>query len=387
MKERRKRNLGRIWYGHNMEWRDPAQVVGQWKEASHVAPGLIAYSIRGKWWDILAENKITLLVTREYEHLAMAMRADSKGGSISYIRLAHPSGLAVDRDKNIIYLASTRNPNQIYDFLPAKSGIPVLLPHRSRFFPGNLYIHDLALIKNTLFANAVGHNSVIRILDHGNFLPVWWPKCMEQAGKAAFSRNYIQLNSIACGNSLRNSFFSASADTISRIRPGQKNFPVDKRGVIFSGATREPVVRQLTRPHSARLYHKELWVNNSGYGEFGIADTKKGTFSPLRRFSGWTRGLCFYKNIAFVGTSRVIPRFRQYAPGVDMNKSECAVHAIEIKSGKILASLVWPQGNQIFALDWIKSGITTGFPFFAFDSKTAKKQKELFYNFKIGGNA
>ena len=35
------------------------------------------------------------------------------------------------------------------------------------------------------------------------------------------------------------SYFSASTDTVSARRPGHRNFAVNRRGVIFSGATRE----------------------------------------------------------------------------------------------------------------------------------------------------
>ena len=98
--------------------------------------------------------------------------------------------------------------------------------------------------------------------------------------------------------------------------PGQRNYPVDRRGVIFSGATREPVVRGLTRPHSARIWRRKLWVNNSGYGEFGTAGD--GAFVTVARLPGWTRGLAFAGGYAFVGVSRVIPRFSAYAPGLDV---------------------------------------------------------------------
>jgi hypothetical protein len=128
-----------------------------------------------------------------------------------------------------------------------------------------------------------------------------------------------------------------------RRRPGHLNFPVDRRGVIFSGATREPIVEGLTRPHSARLRDGVIWIDNSGYGELGrVVD---GTFEPVVRLPGWTRGLSFAGDIAFVGTSRVIPRFRRYAPGLDEARSECGIHAIDVHSGKIQGSLAAGQSD------------------------------------------
>ena len=199
--------------------------------------------------------------------------------------------------------------------------------------------------------------------------------------RPALRSELLQLNSIAAGPSLSKSFFTASTDRISTRRPGHQNFPVDKRGLIFSGATREPVVTGLTRPHSARLYRRRLWVDNSGYGELCVVNGNG--FETVTRLPGWTRGLCFQKSIAFVGTSRVIPRFRQYAPGLNVQQSECGVHAVDIQSGKILGSLIWPKGNQIFSIEAAPQRFFSGLPFAAGRKRSLEEEKELFYAFEL----
>ena len=392
MKYHSNKDLGALWARHNADWRDPAQIVGHWRDAVESDPKLLRYTVRGSWWETLEKTGITLLVTREYEHLVMAIRAAPGVSAISYMCMPHPSGIAVNRGSGMVYISSTRNPNQLYEFLPVISMMPrldvnveslegcPLVPVRSHFYPGCLYMHDLALIDNALYANSVGQNCVIRLHDNGSYERVWWPRCIETENGPAFGQNYIQLNSIAAGDDLKSSFFSASADKLSSVRPGHKNFPVDKRGVIFSGSTREVILRGLTRPHSARLYKGKIWVANSGYGEFGFIEN--GGFSPILKLPGWTRGLCLYKNIAFIGTSRIIPRFLQYAPGLDADSSLCGIYAVDIKSGQVLGSLIWPYGNQIFAIDWILSQVSFGFPFSINASRTANRKKTLFYAFE-----
>jgi uncharacterized protein (TIGR03032 family) len=155
---------------------------------------------------------------------------------------------------------------------------------------------------------------------------------------------------------------------------------VNRRGVIFSGATREPIARGLTRPHSARLHNGQLWVDNSGYGEVGIVEN--GGFIPVACLPGWTRGLCFHGRIAFVGTSRVIPRFRQYAPGLDVEASVCGVHALDTVTGQVLGSLLWPYGNQIFAIESVPREWTSGFPFLVGIRRAVTREKQLFYTFQ-----
>jgi len=387
----RGRAVDALWAHHHGMFSDARQIVSQWEDAARVDPAWLRYRTRGRWWETLAETDATLLVSREYEHLVMAFSLRRGRPEVSYLRLPHPSGIAVDRRRHVVHIASTRNPNQIYDFVPATGALPrrdvkvsairgrPLLPVRSRFFPGSFYVHDLALIGGRLHAAAVGQNAIVRLDDRGGGIPVWWPRCAERRGRPLLQQNHIQLNAIAAGRSLGTSYFSASASAVSRLRPGHPRFPVDHRGVIFSGATREPVVRGLTRPHSARLHERRIWVNNSGYGELGVGEG--GAFRPVARLPGWTRGLCFRGAVAFVGTSRVIPRFRAYAPGLDVDACECGVHAVDARTGRVLGSLLFPLGNQIFAVEWVDRRMSGGFAFPADRSLDAASLRQLFYAF------
>ncbi len=390
--------LEQLWARHSAEWRDPAQIASQWREATRVDRRLLQHRVRGDWWAVLAELGVTLLVTREYEHLVMAMRATGAGPEITYMPMPHPSGLAVDSSSGVVHVASTRNPNQVYDLTPvtgvvARSDVAVrepegrpLVPVGSRFYPGSLYLHDLALVGGELLATAVGQNAVVRLGGGGKAERLWWPRSIEREGAPIFDRNVLQLNSIAAGPDLAGCYFSASAERPSARRPGHRNFPVDRRGVLFSGATREPLARGLTRPHSARLHRGRVWVDDSGYGELIAIDPERGDQETVARLPGWTRGLCFAGKVAIAGTSRVIPRFRQYAPGLEVETSECGLHAVDAESGRLLGSLIWPWGNQIFAVEPAPSGWTSGLPFNARGRRAGQREKELFYAFATGGS-
>lgn len=383
--------LDASWERHNAEWREPAQIASSWREAVRTDPRLLRCAVRGPWWETLAGFGITLLVTREYEHLVVAMNASGKRPLITYLPMPHPSGLAVDRSRGVIHIASTRNPNQVIDLAPVTALFPrldvkaeplegrPLIPLRSRFFPGCLYLHDMAMLAGDLYANAVGQNAVVRLGDDANVERAWWPHCIETESGPVFSRNHIQLNSIAAGADLTTSYFSASADRIGGRRPGHKDFPVNRRGVIFSGATREPMARGLTRPHSARLWAGKIWVDDSGYGTLNVVEGHRSL--TVARLPGWTRGLSFFEGIAFVGTSLVLPRFRQYAPGLDAGDSVCGVHAVDTASGQVVASLTWPHGNQIFSIDWVPADFASGFCFKA-GRRASVREKKLFYAFE-----
>jgi uncharacterized protein (TIGR03032 family) len=356
--------MSRLHDKQNQKFRDPAQIVGLWGEAGVNPRSLGAHADKG-WNQTLKRLGVTLLVTREYEHLVLALGA----GPTTWLQLPHPSGLVVDREGGAVHIACTRNPNLLMELRGE-----TLLPTRVRFFPGSLYLHDLALIGGKLHANAVGQNAVVRLDYDQEAKRVWWPACIERDGKPVFQRNHLQLNSIAAGKTLKESFFSASLDQMLKQVPGDQDYPVDRRGVLFSGRTRQPVAYGLTRPHSARFHGKELWVNNSGYGQVGRIVGKH--FEPLVKLESWTRGLCFVKEVLFVGLSKLLPRFHAYAPGLDYRKSQCGVVAIDTITGQILGKIIWPHGNQIFAIDWIKHARLP------FDGKNGTSQ--LFYNLNIG---
>jgi len=390
MKKRKDRTQD-MWNVHGARWRSPSHVVSHWEEAGNAPEqGLLEARARGAWWEILESLQITLLVTREYEHTAVGLSARDGKPRTTYMRMPHPSGIAVNRKTGAVHIACTRNPNQVMEFAPLSNvldrkdvntpspGDRPLMPAGTRFYPGSLYLHDLAVINGELYGNAVAHNCIVKLPAAGGFERVWWPRCIESDAGPEFRVNYLQLNSIAAGKDIESSFFTASTDKVSSRRPGHRNFPVDGRGVVFSGKTRESAASGLTRPHSARLYRGGLWLDNSGYGE--LVRVRGGSFEPVVRLPGWTRGLCFCKGYAFVGTSRVIPGFEQYAPGLDPSKSMCAVHAVELKTGKVRGYLEWPIGNQVFSTEWISVLKCTGFPFRA---GSKDERKKLFYSYEI----
>jgi uncharacterized protein (TIGR03032 family) len=381
-----------LWSTHDAQWRDPAQVVAQWAEAG-VDKRLVAHRATKDFWEELARLDVTVLVTREYEHLMMALTVHQGRPHVTFLSLPHPSGIAVDEKHQHVHVAATRNPNQIFTLAPARAALnrgdaraPALddrplVPLRSRFLPGSLYVHDLALIGGKLHGNAVAHNAVVSIDAENGWKRVWWPKTIETGAGPDWSRNYLQLNSIAAGRTLRDSFFSASSEAPGRKRPGMLGYPVDGRGVIFSGRTREVIARGLTRPHSARFdaASGRLWVDNSGYGEVGVIED--GGFTAVARLPGWTRGLAFRDGVALVATSRVIPRFRAYAPGLDVDRSVCGLHVVDTSSGRVLASLRWPYGNQVFAVECVSRSMTLGLPFTGRNPSSGSRARNLFYAF------
>jgi uncharacterized protein (TIGR03032 family) len=386
------------WAVDDAAWRDPEAIVAGLRDGEAIDRSLLLSKVTGDWWNVLDQLNACLVVSREYEHLLLAMTVTPRGPRESYMTLPHPSGLAFDARSERLHVASTRNPNQLYQLAPAASHniaerladnrtdghndeARSLVPVSTSFLPGRLYLHDLALIGGVLHGNAAGLNAIVRLAGPGMFEVIWWPRSIERDGRPDTSRNYLQLNSIAAGDEVASSFFSASTAEPSARRPGHRNFPVDKRGVIFSGMTRDPIARGLTRPHSARQHQGELWVDDSGYGLLALI--RDGEPVTLAKLPGWTRGLAFAEDIAFVGTSRVISRFAHYAPGLSVERSICAVHALDVSSGEILGSIRWPAGNQVFDIAVLPRSVTWGFPIIAGRKQRRSAISSFFFSYQI----
>ena len=331
---------------------------------------------------------ITLIISREYEHLLIALHSDGKKITQTFFPLPHPSGIAVKHNK--VYVASTRNPNKIVEFIPSSGEMNrledknpiaeknILTPARIKIYAGAYYFHDLAFIGDELYANSVGQNALIKpdFGKAGSDDIIWQPDI--ETGKDLKAANYLQLNSIAAGRNVEESCFSASVAIPQRLRPGNPRFDVDGKGVIFNGKSKI-VATGLTRPHSARFADNKLWVCNSGYGGLGFIDD--GKYVDFKTFAGWTRGLHFRENIAFTGISRILKRFENYAPGLNPRKAISAIVATDINTGKETGRIEFPSGNQIFAIESIPGNITNGFIFNNIQTDN-RRIKSFFYKYK-----
>jgi uncharacterized protein (TIGR03032 family) len=137
-------------------------------------------------------------------------------------------------------------------------------------------------------------------------------------------------------------------------KPWKAGYGPREKGVVFSGRTREPLLRGLTCPHAAKLYAGRLWVCNSGFGSVGYVDgfdshdPAKARYIEVAKVPGFSRGLAFAGDHMFVGLSKVIPAYEPYAPGLTSADTQCGVWVFNWKTGEHVASLAWPEGYQIY---------------------------------------
>ncbi len=126
-------------------------------------------------------------------------------------------------------------------------------------------------------------------------------------------------------------------------------------GVLFDVASGEVITRGLSMPHSPRWYAGRLWVCESGAGTLGYIDLNTGKYEPIAEVPGFTRGLDFRGEFAFVGLSQVresavfsgIPITERLAE----HERTCGVCAIDLTTGQVVGLLRFETAVQeIFAV-------------------------------------
>ena len=128
-----------------------------------------------------------------------------------------------------------------------------------------------------------------------------------------------------------------------------------KGGIVMDVASGEVITRGLSMPHSPRWYAGRLWVCESGAGTFGFIDQSTGKYVPIAEVPGFTRGVDFAGNLAFVGLSQVRESavFSGIAITERLTEEErtCGVCVIDLRSGQVIGLLRFETAVQeVFAV-------------------------------------
>jgi uncharacterized protein (TIGR03032 family) len=112
-------------------------------------------------------------------------------------------------------------------------------------------------------------------------------------------------------------------------------------GILMDVASGEVLARGLSMPHSPRWHAGRLWVCESGAGTLGYIDPTTGRYEPIAEVPGFTRGLDFAGNFAFVGLSQV--RESAVFSGLPITERLaeqeriCGVYVVNLTSGRVVA--------------------------------------------------
>jgi uncharacterized protein (TIGR03032 family) len=128
-----------------------------------------------------------------------------------------------------------------------------------------------------------------------------------------------------------------------------------KGGILIDVDNGDVIARGLSMPHFSRFYVGRFWVCESGKGTLGYIDPLAEKYEPIAAVPGFTRGLDFAGNLAFIGLSQVreiavfsgIPITERLAE----NERACGVCAVDLTTGQVVALLRFETSVQdVFAV-------------------------------------
>lgn len=292
--------------------------------------------------DWLAEQQVSLALTNTLGHSLFLIGLKPNGElAVNECKFDRCMGL-VAADSNTLYMVTRyqiwRLENALLPGELTDSGCDRLYIPQMAYTTGVLNVHDVAVdAAGEVVFVATRFNCLGKVSDTKSFVPLWHPPFIADI----VAPDHCHLNGMAMRNgqiAYASSF--SQTDTHEGWRKFQRN-----GGTITDVGSNEIVVSGLSMPHSPRVYRDQLWVAQSGTGEFGRVDVRRGIFEPMVFGAGFLRGLDFYGDFAVVGSSK--PRnsdfFNDLVLGERLDalsvKPLRGLHIIDLNAGEIVHSL------------------------------------------------
>ena len=296
-----------------------------------------------------------MLVTTYQAGKLVIVRRDGEVVNTHFRTFRKPMGMAVGSDRFAIGTAQ-----EIWEFRSVPAVAPRLKPegkHDACFIPreghitGDIQIHEMQYVGDELwFVNTAFSCLCTMDRDH-SFVPRWRPPFV-----SAFAPgDRCHLNGLGLQDGKPRWVTALGhTDTMGGWRENKKN-----GGLLIDLNSNEIVSRGLSMPHSPRWYQNRLWLLESGSGSFGTIDLQTGKYEGICQFPGFTRGLDFIGNLAFIGLSQVRETavFSGIAITDRLKETErtCGVWVVDIVSGNTVAFLKFEQAVQeIFAVSLLR---------------------------------
>jgi uncharacterized protein (TIGR03032 family) len=308
---------------------------------------------------ILEQLGISVLVSTYQAGKLVALRAHGGVLNTHFRTFSRPMGMAVHQGRLAI---GTSVEIWEYHNVPAVSRrLEGDTPHDACFLPrsalvtGDIQIHEMAWATGTQ-SRSLAHprlvfvNTRFSCLCIGDaqfsFVPIWRPSFVTKL--APEDRCHLNGLGMVDGQPAYVTALGVS-DESAGWRANKKS-----GGILIDLSANEIIARGLSMPHSPRWYAGRLWVLESGAGGLGIIDLNTGKYECVATLPGFTRGLDFYGNYAFIGLSQV--RETNVFSGIaiaerPLSERNCGVWVVDITSGQTVAFVRFEDALQeIFAV-------------------------------------
>lgn len=305
------------------------------------APGAesLASVSTASFGQLLGATASSLLVSTYQTNKLVCARVPIGGGGLNthFRDIDKPMGLAVAPGR---FALGTRTevwdlrdmPEAAAKLEPAGSHDACYLP-RNRHVTGDIAIHELAFAGGELWLVATAFSCLATLDADHSFVPRWAPPFITRLA----SEDRCHLNGMAVVDD-RVAFVTAlgRSDEAGGWRANKAD-----GGLLIDVASSEIVAQGLSMPHSPRWHSGRLWVLESGRGTLAAVDLASGAVQTVTELPGFTRGLAFVGDYAFVGLSQIreSSTFGDLPLTQRLRERQCGVWLVDLRSGEIAGFL------------------------------------------------
>lgn len=210
---------------------------------------------------------------------------------------------------------------------------------RATYFTGEIDIHDLHWIGDTLLAVNTRFSCLATIDHHFSFTPLWKPFFISKISP----EDHCHLNGVA--------FENDSPKYVTAL--GKTNVPEgwrankDKGGIVMDVPSNSIVAEGLSMPHSPRIYNNKLYVLESSAGNLVCIDPMNGKKEIIVSLDGFARGMDKIGDFLFIGLSKLRKKSATFNDLPIAKKSLfCGIVVVHLPTAKIVGHLKYENSVE-----------------------------------------
>ncbi len=293
---------------------------------------------------LLNELGISVFVTTYQAGKLVVLRTEGESLNTHFRGFSSPMGLAIDEHRLAVgtpgHVWLFQNVPAVGRRLEQTGRLDACFLPRSSHCTGNILVHEMAWSGDELWIVNTRFSCLCTLDRFHSFVPRWKPSFIT----ALAPEDRCHLNGVGLVNG-QPRFVTALGRTDSAA--GWRD---DKAqgGVVVDVPSNEIMTSGLSMPHSPRWHNGQLWVLESGAGRVGVIDSRNGRFETVTELPGFTRGLDFCGDFAFVGLSQV--RETAVFSGIDitnrLSDRSCGVWVLNVITGQTVAFVKFEDAVQ-----------------------------------------
>jgi uncharacterized protein (TIGR03032 family) len=316
-------------------------------ENAEIKPFLLDYSRNLP--QILNELRISIALTTYQAGKVIFISAPTENNLIQKLRsFRKPMGLHYQNGQIVLatkqeVIVFNNAPELAATYPRLKNRFDALFLPRVSYHSNYLDIHDVTcgengeiLVVNTAFS------CIAQLDSFYNFKPIWKPDFITQI----CPEDRCHLNGMVVENGQP---VFATAFSQTNIRKGWKA-DITNTGVLFDIVQNKILFDNLPMPHSPKMYKNELYLLLSATGELIKINPKTATYEVVFQTFSFVRGLAFYGDYAFIGSSRFRKTSSTFAKlSLPLHNDQCGFIVVHLPTRQKVAELRYQNSvNELY---------------------------------------